>query len=737
MSLAIPSTTLLKGARLQMTRGARGTVASRRVVVRVNAISADRGSESKIQVGVRHSMRVTRLRDIVEVSPDLWGPTESSTVPSNKARLGDGLTQATIFKELLLASKHFRLYSQKIHGDGDVYGVRFLMGSPRMEGLDDVFRVTRCVAERDEGLMNLVPDSSGMMVAEIKFPLAMALDNTIEDLSSLVRAIETQIIEESTVCLMEKGSDDRSVFHGERRLNKYFTGMYARAPDLLHRGTCTSSSPTPGALEASKEMLHRLWEGEESADIVLIDEVRARVEELFCGGNGRAVVHPSGTDAETMPLLQAVLASRALARRVPESDRPVDFRDGAQRGNVISLVACAGEVGSGTTEAAEGRFFSKAVPLGGNRVDMGQELPALHDLAAMESVELVARGGDTDVGRGKADYDAIVEAKAREALASDPAAVVVLHTVAGSKTGLVMPSPVVADTLVAEFGERVVSVLDACQMRHHPNLIPRWLNDQGPILMTSSKFFGGPSFGSAVFFPHRVVDTMNDQLAEESPATVAAIAEACASYLTHHDIGDVLPKLHDAMPPGFCNSGVLLRWAAGLHEMETLNETTEANGGIANTEKHVRAWVQAMREEAQKFSPHLEYVPAVDYEGDWQLGGVNTIIAVRLRSGPDEDFFSTADLKKVYALMTADLTEFISPESTMAERRVASQKCLTGQPVDIPGGSVLRTVLGAAQLKDLVSGKQPLDQMIEDDRVLLSKLALIARQYDYLLSHSL
>jgi hypothetical protein len=355
----------------------------------------------------------------------------------------------------------------------------------------------------------------------------------------------------------------------------------------------------------------------------------------------------------------------------------------------------------------------------------------------MESIELVARGGELDVGRGKSDYDAIVEAKAREALASDPAAVVVLHTVAGSKTGLVMPSPAVADTLTAEFGDRVVSVLDACQMRHHPDLIPRWLGEQGPILMTSSKFFGGPSFGSAVFFPHRAVDTMNAQLNDESPATVAAIAEACASYLTHHDIGDVLPKLHDAMPPGFCNSGVLLRWAAGLHEMETLNATTESNGGVANTEDHVRAWVHAMREEAQKFSPHLEYVPAVDYEGDWQLGGVNTIIAVRLRSGADEDFFSTADLKKVYALMTADLTEFISPESTMAERRVASQKCLTGQPVDIPGGSVLRTVLGAAQLKDLVGGKQPLDQMIEDDRVLLSKLALIARQYDYLLSHSL
>lgn len=87
--------------------------------------------------------------------------------------------------------------------------------------------------------------------------------------------------------------------------------------------------------------------------------------------------------------------------------------------------------------------------------------------------------------------------------------------------------------------------------------------------------------------------------------------------------------------------------------------------------------------------------------------------------------------------MTADISEFLAPESTMAERRVASQRCLTGQPVDIPGGSVLRTVLGAAQLKDLVSGKQQLAPMLEDDRVLLAKLALIARQFDHLLSHSI
>jgi hypothetical protein len=183
--------------------------------------------------------------------------------------------------------------------------------------------------------------------------------------------------------------------------------------------------------------------------------------------------------------------------------------------------------------------------------------------------------------------------------------------------------------------------------------------------------------------------------------------------------------------------GVLLRWAAGLHEMETLEAETERAGGLEVAEQKVRDWVYAMRAAAEKFGPHMEYVPAIDYDGDWQLGGVNTIVSVRLRSEPDGPFLSTGDLKKVYALMTADISEFLAPESTMAERRVASQKCLTGQPVDIPGGSVLRTVLGAAQLKDLISGKQSLESMLEDDKVLLAKLALIARQYDYLLSHTL
>jgi len=710
---------------------------SRVVSVRAQA-ERSRGVNASGTMKSEAKMRVTRMRDLVEISPHNWVETASGAQLSREDEIFMlGLAQGQMFKEFLLESPHFRVYSYNVLPTGE-HSVKFLMGSPRMEGLDDVARVTTVVANADEGLINLVPETNGSgFVAEIRFPLPALETRTKKNegmsadqirsrrLHGLVRALEEQVIDESLICLMEKGSDDRSVFSGPARLNKYYTGMRARPSELLHRGTCTSSSPTAGALQASRDMLLRLWALEEKADGQLSEEVRERVTALFCDGAGQMIIHPSGTDAEMVPLLQAVLASRALKREAGVTD---------VKGKVINIVCCAGEVGSGTRQASEGAFFSKSVPLGGNTVADGQELPAIHKLCDMKAIELVARS--TVNGDLLEDYDQLVESTAREALASDPTTIVVVHTVAGSKTGLCAPSPGVAERLKAEFGDRLISVLDACQMRSAPSLIPRWLREQGPVLMTSSKFYGGPSFGSGVFLSHRDVATMNEQLAAEPASAIVDIAEACASYLTSYDVGQVLPRLHDALPPGFCNTGLLLRWAAGLYEMESLNEATIAAGGVSVVEDKLRSWVFAMREEAQQHAPDLEFVQPIDYENEWQYGGVNTIVSVRLRNAMGE-YFSTPELKQVYGLMHADISEFIAEDSTDEERRVAAKRCLTGQPVDIPEGPVLRTVLGAAQLTDLVSGAQSLENMMGQDRDLFCKLALIARQFDHLISYSL
>ena len=167
--------------------------------------------------------------------------------------------------------------------------------------------------------------------------------------------------------------------------------------------------------------------------------------------------------------------------------------------------------------------------------------------------------------------------------------------------------------------------------------------------MTSSKFYGGPSFGSGVFVPHVSLRKINRELEAESASAVVAIAEACASYLTSYDIGDLLPRLHDAMPTGFCNTGLLLRWAAGLYEMEALNEATVAYGGPEVAAEKLRSWVFAMREEAQRHAPELEFVQPIDYENEWQYGGVNTIISVRLRNPAGENTTACRSSKRYMA----------------------------------------------------------------------------------------
>ena len=88
------------------------------------------------------------------------------------------------------------------------------------------------------------------------------------------------------------------------------------------------------------------------------------------------------------------------------------------------------------------------------------------------------------------------------------------------------------------------------------------------------------------------------------------------------------------MPPGFCNVGVLLRWAAGLHEMETLEAADRAaRAGWRTPRQTVRdvghrdARSLATGVRARTWST----CPRRTTSGDWQLGGVNTIVSVRLR----------------------------------------------------------------------------------------------------------
>jgi len=612
--------------------------------------------------------------------------------------------------------------------------------------LNDVERVHADIAQSLWPVTAPGRDSRRQAVVRIQFPLsadavsALPLPESYgEDVSGFQGdsaisgfkwLLDQHVLHRRVINLMEKGSDDRSIFTGPERLGKYFTGMRPLTSDIIHRGTCTSSSPTPGAFSAAVEAAKLIMAVEPGIETALLADMRARIQRLFCPDVGTLTFHPSGTDAESVPLLYAVLQSRAIAHRL---------EDGTQgkivcRGKVVSIVTCAAEVGSGTLDAARGCYFSTETPLNVSGVGIGKKLPHLHKLANIEAVPFQARGEDG--GRDPQMEDKILSF-ARSKLDADPTTVVVIHVVGGSKTGMFAPRWDVVSSLVAEYGsDRVVGVLDACQMRHSPTLIPRWLNEFGLVMITASKFYGGPSFAGGVLLSNQTIHRMQSALEAEGPGVQRVVAESLSAYLTSNEICTRMPALCGAFPKGeYANTGLVLRWVAGLYEMETLHAAIDAVGPDV-AEERLRQWVQSVRAIVDGMGPQVDLLPMEDYPGtDYQLGGINSIVSLRVKNLLDGTYRDAEELKMLYGAMFKDVSASLPDSATEEDRWVAERRCLLGQPVPIPGNAVLRTCMGAHQLKRLLEAESFPDElalMLEEDRVVLRKLCLLSKHFDLL-----
>ena len=69
-----------------------------------------------------------------------------------------------------------------------------------------------------------------------------------------------------------------------------------------------------------------------------------------------------------------------------------------------------------------------------------------------------------------------------------------LHVVHGSKTGLILPKLAEIDALRSEFGDAMSLVVDACQARIARTAVGEYLERGAVVLLTGSKFMGGPPF---------------------------------------------------------------------------------------------------------------------------------------------------------------------------------------------------------------------------------------------------
>jgi hypothetical protein len=255
------------------------------------------------------------------------------------------------------------------------------------------------------------------------------------------------------------GGDSRIAINPHTGLNKYLCPIVPM-PDVVCASSCTASPVSVLGFDRAADVFSDIVlssSARQRADHLkdLIDQIEARLLRYFRASTlARAFLCPSGTDAL---LTTAMLVA---------AERPEQA--------ITAILPSASETGTGVPMAAAARTFDGA--------DSGKPLCG----CAGQTVEIPLRS---------ADGSPLSEDAVNDAFAAATAAArgnIIIYLTHGTKTGLVAPvSP--------PDGANVI--VDACQARIGPEIVAAYLKRGWPVVITGSKFFGGPAFSGAVLFP--------------------------------------------------------------------------------------------------------------------------------------------------------------------------------------------------------------------------------------------
>ncbi len=325
-------------------------------------------------------------------------------------------------------------------------------------------------------------------------------------------------------------------------------------------------------------------------------------------GCAEAILCPSGTDA----LLTATLLIAA--------ERP------GQPMTVI--IPSASETGTGVPLAATCSAFDgprAGIPLVDQAVDI---------------LEVPLRSSDGEP-RPADKIDAAFAAAARAARFRP-----IVYVTHATKTGLVAPTSLPPGVDV---------IVDACQARMEPADVAAYLRRGWPVVVTGSKFFGGPAFSGAVLFPHLRLSSLRRRPQPAWPA-YAGVAHA----IERNPVASF---------------GTALRWIAALAVMEAFKPLAAGMAGLLRD----RA---AIVHRAIGSNPALVHVSGLPPCGPgWS--GLPSIFTFGVRDpGNRQRLLPAAELRPLY-------------------ERLARRGILLGQPVSLGLFGGLRIAVGA---RDLVEG---------------------------------
>eukprot|EP00535_Pseudo-nitzschia_heimii_P005055 CAMPEP_0197191360 /NCGR_PEP_ID=MMETSP1423-20130617/23252_1 /TAXON_ID=476441 /ORGANISM="Pseudo-nitzschia heimii, Strain UNC1101" /LENGTH=872 /DNA_ID=CAMNT_0042643971 /DNA_START=95 /DNA_END=2713 /DNA_ORIENTATION=- len=403
-----------------------------------------------------------------------------------------------------------------------------------------------------------------------------------------------------------------------------------------------------------------------------------------------AIMCASGTDAELISALAGIAAAGIGSETVQKwtaSNKGEGLAVSKDGASLVSILMPG--TGSGVGDAAGMRHHSAAAPQA-DSVQPGEPIGGMVD-GLIVAFEPVRENIDVTDEVAMQEY---MDAKKGQTHASS----VLLHAIAGSKTGMHQPPLMVADSLAAA-SEDLLVCIDACQMRVTPEYIRAQLSKGYVVLLTGSKFYGGPPFAGACLLPPRRAREV-----EALASLDGGIPSGLAEYFTSDDVpADSMPNLKSKFPE-IPNTGLALRWTAALHSMERFQLAPSFM-----TKRVAKRWVSRVRALTEGFYPAVEVLEAhgINEEEEYRIGGVNTIVSLMIRTGGNEGgLLGVKGLKQLQLLLGTDLSDLCDgktfPESASEVAKIRAQ---LGQPVLLGGGArhgVLRLAIGATDICEAV-----------------------------------
>jgi selenocysteine lyase/cysteine desulfurase len=490
--------------------------------------------------------------------------------------------------------------------------------------------------------------------------------------------------------LLVGGGDPRLTLDSVSGVNEYGCGPVP-SPETWNFASSTASSISERAYaraELAREELMgtAIMAGVEEAFDARIEAMREelRAHLKLSAAEADVVFSPSGTDSQ----LHALFLARSLLGS-----------------KLTTIVVGSDQTGSGTLFTARGRHFA-GLTAGGRRVRKDTPIAGLSG----ESVALPLMDGAGDA----AVLDAIETAIRRGAR-------VLLQIMDCSKLGWRAPGEACLTEIARRWPDKVVVVVDACQMRLGRRRTRNYLDRGYLVLITGSKYFGGPAFSGALLVPSRL---------SRSLERGAKVSRGLLDYASRSDWPNRWASLRSRFEsrPNF---GQWLRWEAALEEIKAYYQVPDAFRALAL--KQLGAGIQSLI----ALSPSLRLVASetnADDADDEEFAAATIFPFMIERHGSP---LSVEACRAVHRALTHELSAMAAGGE--ADRQIAARRCLVGQPVrlerrDGKPAAVLRLCIGARLVTETWSTEAGIAQ--KNLQRELDRVAEVVAKIELLLAHA-